>query len=87
LVPREGPTAPGDYLAVVIYGPYPVKVSAAGGVIAAGSRLAAAADGRARLLKTVEVQGVQLAEGAPSIGIALEAATADGLIWVLVNPQ
>ena len=37
----------------------------------------------------VDVGGVELAENAPTVGIALEGlgASKEGLIWVLVNPQ
>ena len=75
---------------IIIYGITQVKASAVGEKIEAGMRLAAAnTAGHSRALKTVEVQGVQLAESAPVVGIALEALPKgeEGLIWVLVNPQ
>ena len=89
LVPREGAAKPGDYVHIVIYGPAQVKASALGTAIATGDKLAVDSSGAARGLKTVEVSGVQLAESAPIIGMALEnlAASKNGLIWVLVNPK
>jgi len=89
LVPREGAAKPGDYVHIVIYGPAQVKASALGKTIAVGDKLAVDSSGAARGLKTVEVSGVQLAESAPTIGMAMEsqAASKNGLIWVLVNPK
>jgi len=87
LVPGDGVAQPGDYLTIVIYGPMQVRASTAGGPIQAGTRLAVGDDGLARPLRTVTVEGVTLAESAPLIGIALDAPDADGLVWVLVNPQ
>ena len=87
LVPRFGAAQPGEYLSIVIYGSIQVKASAADGSIQPGTRLAVGGSGTARALKTVVVEGVTLAEGAPTIGIALAAPNADGLVWVLVNPQ
>jgi hypothetical protein len=82
-VRRAGqPAAPGDYLAVVIYGPAQVQ---AGAGIQAGQRVTLGAAG-VRALRRVTVEGVTLDEGGASLGIALEAAQ-DGLAWVLVNPQ
>jgi len=89
LVPREGAAQVGDYVHIVIYGPAQVKASALGAAIAVGNRLAVDNVGAARGLKTVDVSGVQVAESAPTIGIALEGleASKNGLIWVLVNPK
>jgi hypothetical protein len=87
LIPRQGPAEPGDYVTIVIYGPIQVKSDTATGLITAGVRLTAADEGRARPLKTAEVEGIQIAESVPTIGIALDEATSDGLIWVLVNPR
>ena len=85
----QGAAKPGDYVHIVIYGPVQVKASALGKAIATGDKLAVDSSGAARGLKTVEVSGVQLAESAPTIGIALEnlEASKNGLIWVLVNPK
>ena len=69
-----------------------VRMASGESAIAAGARLTAAADGRARALGAIKVQlasgagTADLTEGAPVIGVALEAAK-DGLVCVLVNPQ
>ena len=70
LAPGEGPAEPGEYLVVIIYGPAKVKASAIGatGSITPGTRLAVDEGGLVRALQTVEVEGVQLAEDAPTIG-------------------
>ncbi len=85
LIPASGFAAPGDFLSIVIYGPIQVKGSDT--TITPGTRLVVASDGSARPLKTLVVEGVTLAESAPTIGIALAAPDPDGLVWVLVNPQ
>lgn len=89
LVPRAGAAQPSDYVNIVIYGPLQVKASALGQAIAMGDKLAVNDGGAARSLQTVDVGGVELAENAPTVGIALEGlgASKEGLIWVLVNPQ
>jgi hypothetical protein len=87
LVPHDGAAQPGEYLSIVIYGPMQVKVGAAAGPIQPGTRLVVGGSGAARALKTVVVEGLTLAESAPTIGIALTAPDAAGLVWVLVNPQ
>ena len=86
LVPREGAAQPGEYVTIVYSGPMQVKVAPGESAIAAGTRLTAAVDGSVRPLQTRTVEGMVVTEGAPVIGVALEAAR-DGLIWVLVNPQ
>jgi hypothetical protein len=50
-----------------------------------GTHLAVGEAGAARALKTVVVEGLTLAESAPTIGIALAAPDEGGLVWVLVN--
>lgn len=87
LAPRSGAVQPGQYLTIVIYGPVQVRASAAFGPVVAGTRLAAGANGLARALQRVEVNGVLVGESVPTLGIALEALRSDGLVWVLVNPQ
>ena len=89
LVPRGTSVAPGEFLSVIIYGPVQVRASAAGGDIVAGARVAAAENGQARALRTVTVDGIEMAENAATLGIALESleAGAEGMIWVLVNPR
>lgn len=85
LVPRKGAADPGQYVTIAYSGLTQVKAS---GPIAQGSKLAAGTDGAARALRTVTVDGVELAENASAIGIALEPlAAVDGRIWVLVNVQ
>jgi len=85
LVPREGSADPGQYVTIAYSGLTQVKVS---GPLAQGSKLAAGTDGAARGLRTINLDGVELAENASIIGVALEPlAAVDGLIWVLVNVQ
>jgi hypothetical protein len=76
LVPREASAAPGEYVTLIIYGPVQVKAS---GVVAVGERLVAGDSGTATALKTTEVNGIQLAENAPTIGITLSAPDENGL--------
>lgn len=83
----KGPAQAGDYVALTVLGVARVKVDASRAAIQPGTRLASGAGGRARPLKTVIVDGVTLAESAPVLGVALAAPDADGLVWVLVNPQ
>ncbi len=83
LVAKEGTAVAGDYLAIVIYGPMPVRVQQP---VAPGQRLTVAADGMARPLRTVTVDGVELAENAATVGIVLSAVD-EGVAWVLVNPR
>lgn len=85
----RGPAAPGDYIFLVVQGVAHVKVDASAGAIATGQRLAGAGlAGHARALRTVTVEGMSVAEGVPTLGIALEPLEAGtGLISVLVNLQ
>jgi hypothetical protein len=71
---------------VVYSGPMQVSVAPGETAIAAGGRVAAAADGRVRPLRSRMVDGMVVAEGVPTLGVALGEAV-DGAIWVLVNPQ
>jgi hypothetical protein len=89
LVPREGPAQPGDYVNIITGGLAQVKASALTAPIQEGARLTAAAEtGYARPVKTVAVQGVQIAENTPILGVALESLEAgQDAIWVLVNPR
>jgi hypothetical protein len=83
LVRRAGqPAAPGEYLAVVIYGPMQVRAAAS---VDKGQRVTLGDTG-VRAMRRVTVDGVTLDEGGSSLGIALDAAK-NGLVWVLVNPQ
>jgi hypothetical protein len=89
LIPREGAVQPGEFVTIATYGLAPVRVNALSAPLAVGQRLAAGANGVARALQTVEVNGVTVNEAAPILGMALEAGDTDGdgLVWVLVNPQ
>jgi hypothetical protein len=87
LVPRQGDVEPGGYVTIIIYGPAQVKSSSLSGSFSAGTRLTLGDDGGVRTLKTTEVNGVQIAESASTIGIALQELGDNPLIWVLVNPQ
>jgi hypothetical protein len=82
-----GPVAPGDHLFIIVYGMAQVRGDATAAAIAAGQRLTASnRSGAARALRTVPVEGVEVAEAAPTIGTALEALPrGEALIWVLVN--
>jgi len=82
----DGPAHAGDYVALTIFGAAQVKATSATPIVAGQRLTVAARPGYARSLRTVEVQGVLLAESAPVIGVAMETAT-DGLVWVMVNPQ
>jgi hypothetical protein len=86
-VPREGPAGPGEYLSILIFGPAQVKADPSAGAIQPGMRLATREGGLVRPLRTVTVEGVELAESAPTLGIALNAPDEQGLVWVLVNPR
>jgi hypothetical protein len=89
LVPREGSAKPGEYLSIVIYGLAEVRATAFTGAIKPGARLTAAdTPGVARAVRTVEVQGLAVAESAAVVGIATESLEAgEGLIWALVSPR
>jgi hypothetical protein len=72
----EGPANPGDYVALVIYGIAQVKLQA-GTAVQVGERLTTSAvAGQARTLETRQLEGMVVTEGAQTIGIALETATA-----------
>ena len=86
LLPREGAAEPGEHVTIITYGLAQVRADPASGPITAGTLLAASAAGQARALRTVEVDGVLLAESVSTVGVALEGTTAEGLIWVLVSP-
>ena len=79
----------GDYVAITIAGVAQVKVDAGAAPITAGQRLTGAKmPGQARALRSANLDGMVVTEGAPVIGVALEPlAAGQGLIWVLVNPQ
>ena len=81
----EGPVQPGDYVALTVLGVAQVKVQN-GAAIRAGQRVTVGADGAVRALQTRSVEGMVVNEGAPTLGVVLQAAT-DGMVWVMVNPQ
>jgi hypothetical protein len=82
----DGPAQPGDYVAITIYGAAQVKVDGSA-AIEPGQRLTAAElPGHVRALRSKLLEDMIVSEGAPVIGVAL-AASQDGLVWVLVNPQ
>ncbi|MCB0036492.1 MAG: hypothetical protein KDE51_20810, partial [Anaerolineales bacterium] len=90
LVPStETTAAPGEYVTIMVYGVAQIKVSQASQLLTAGDRVTLGAPHEVRALQTTEVNGIQLAEDAPTIGTALEDfdGNADGLIWVLINPR
>lgn len=67
----DGPAQPGDYVCLAVLGVAQVKVDASS-PITAGQRLTVAgASGRARALKTREIDGMMMAEGSQVIGVAL----------------
>lgn len=92
LVPREGPARPGDFVTIVYSGLAQARLVPGAIDVAAGERLTVAGDGMVRPLGSIAVQlagdagTVALAENAPVVGLALDAARS-GRVWVLVNPQ
>jgi hypothetical protein len=74
----EGMVATGEHLFIVMFGIADVKVDASAGDIAVGQRLTAAETaGRARALRTATLDGMLVTEGAPVVGVALAAPTAE----------
>jgi hypothetical protein len=74
----SGPAQAGDYVALTVLGVAQVKVDASAVDIAPGGRLTAAdLAGHARGLRTESLNGMPVTEGAPVIGIALAAPTAE----------
>jgi len=72
----EGPAYPGDYVALTIAGVAQVKVDASSPIVAGQRLTAAGRAGHTRALKTRNVEGMTVSEGAPVIGVALSAPTA-----------
>lgn len=87
LVPRAGAAGPGEYVHIVIYGLVQARTSLDSEPIHEGTRLTVDAEGQVRALRSVTVEGIELTEGVPTLGLALEVPGGDGLVWVLVNPQ
>ena len=73
----SGSAKSGDYVSLIIYGVTQVKV-APGSDISAGDRVTASdRAGAVRALQTRTLDGMVVAESAPTIGIALAAPTKD----------
>lgn len=89
LVVTQESARPGEYVSVLVFGKTKLQANNTGGPITAGSRVAIdGSTGSVRALRSVEVEGLQLAEDAPIVGIALENLGADeGMLWVYVNPR
>lgn len=81
-----GAAAPGDYVSLIVSGVTEVKVDRSTSVVA-GQRLTASAErGRARTLRTEQVNGMTVAEGTQVIGIALDApALGADMVPILVT--
>lgn len=77
------------FLTIITYGLAQVKVSSNSPEITVGERVTLGEANRVRALQTAEVNGIQVAEDAPTLGTALEdfAGAADGLLWILINPR
>lgn len=82
----DGAAAPGDLVALVIYGPVQLRATTGSDAPAPGAAVVWSAEG-ARRLRTTELNGLTVAEAAPTLGTALSTPDADGLLWVLVNPR
>lgn len=82
-----GVAVEGDFVAITVQGVALARV-APDAVIESGQRLTASDDaGLARSLRTVEVDGVTLAESAATIGVALGVPTEEGLVPVYVRAR
>jgi hypothetical protein len=72
----EGPAQPGEYVSLIVYGVAQMKVEP-NASLTPGERLTASdLPGMARPLQKQEINGMLVTEGAPVIGIALEAPQA-----------
>jgi hypothetical protein len=70
----DGPAGPGEYVSLVVFGVAQMKVDPSAPV-SPGERLTASGiAGRGRSLRTQEINGMVVVEGAPVVGIALETA-------------
>ncbi len=82
----EGVIQPGDYLFIVVQGLAQVKVETAVPVQTNQRLTVASTAGRARVLRTIDVEGIKLDEGGPVIGVTLGPADpATGLAPVMVT--
>ena len=83
-----GAALSGDYLFITVQGLAQVKVDASAGQILPGQRLTTGTlPGRVRAVQTMKVNGMEVSESAPLLGVALEPAGEEGLVWVLVDPH
>jgi hypothetical protein len=68
----DGPAQPGEYVSLIVFGVAQVNIAPNTGILA-GDRLTASEQfGLARSLKSQEINGMLVVEGAPVFGIALE---------------
>jgi hypothetical protein len=84
LVAAPGDAQPGEFVQIMIYGVARMAVDVS---VTAGQALTLDTGGSLRALQVVDINGVQVAESAPVLGIALGASDASGRAWVLVNPR
>jgi len=71
----DGPAQPGEYVSLIVSGIAQVNIAPDSGIIA-GDRLTASEQvSLARALKSQEIDGMLVVEGAPVFGIALETPT------------
>jgi hypothetical protein len=81
-----GPARAGDYVALTVLGVADVRVAGTG-AISAGEPLAATS-GAAAARRTTKVNGITVAEEAPTVGIALAAPDSQrGTVPVFVSPR
>ena len=71
----DGPAQPGEYVSLIVFGVAQVNIAPNSDIVA-GDRLTASEQfGLARSLKSQEINGMLVVEGAPVFGIALETPT------------
>ena len=85
LAARMGKSAESGSYVTILYAGI-AEVNAGEASITAGERVTLGNNG-VRSLQTTEVNGLQLAEDAPTLGIALDTVSAEGKVLVLINPQ
>jgi hypothetical protein len=87
LIPHSvaGPAKTGDYVVLTVLGAVQVR-ALDGSAILPGQRVTVGENGAVRALQTRTIEGMVVAEGAPTLGVALQAPQ-DGLVWVFVSPQ
>lgn len=89
LIPGGGEAAPGAFVTILTHGLAQVHAQALHNAIHQGDRLTINQNGQARPLATITLDGIELAEDAAVLGIALEPLTSGKTdkIWVLINPR